>query len=86
MVCLYRHEGLRGRREIILNTLEKKCEFKKILVPTMESLDNRPEREELESEWENMLGHQISDLPDFESYWSELAEVMDWLHKGQVKK
>jgi len=85
VVCLYRHEELRGRREIILNTLEKKCAFKMIPVPTMDSLSNRPEREELEAEWENMLGHQMSGLPDFKTYWAELAQVMDWLHSGQEK-
>ncbi|MDO9566302.1 MAG: nucleotidyl transferase AbiEii/AbiGii toxin family protein [Candidatus Desulfaltia sp.] len=85
VVYLYRHEELRANQKIILNTLEKKCEFKKISVPTMETLRNRPEREELEAEWENMLAHQMSSLPAFENFWTELSQLMEWLH-GAFKK
>jgi len=51
----------------------------------METFRNRPEREELEVEWENMLAHQLPALPSFEQFWVELPEVMEWLH-GVVEK
>ncbi|MDA3789652.1 MAG: nucleotidyl transferase AbiEii/AbiGii toxin family protein [Desulfobacula sp.] len=79
VVILYRHEKLRAKKNIILSTLEKKCEFKKIPVPTMDTLRNLPEREELEAEWANMLAHQMSSLPAFELFWTEISQVMDWL-------
>ena len=85
VVHLYRHDELTSNQTIILSTLEKKCEFKDIPVPTMETFRNRPEREELEAEWENMLAHQLPALPPFEQFWAELPEVMEWLH-GIVKK
>ncbi len=88
VVHLYRHDELASDQTIILSTLEKKCAFKEISVPTMETFRNRPEREELEAEWENMLAHQLPALPSFEQFWIELPEVMEWLHGvvGKVEK
>ncbi len=85
VVHLYRHDELTSNQNIILSTLEKKCEFKDMPIPTMETFRNRPEREELEAEWENMLAHQLPALPSFEQFWAELPEVMEWLH-GIVEK
>ena len=80
VVHLYRHDSLRTNRELIVSTLERKCEFKGISLPTMETLDNTPERVELEAEWENMLVHQLPVLPAFELFWQELPEVFEWLY------
>ena len=66
-------------RELILNTLKKKCEYKGIAVPTFDSLKNSPERRELESEWEHMLGYQVPVLPPFSQYWEALPAVFEWL-------
>lgn len=80
VIHLYLHEELKANREQIMKTLEQKCAFKGIAVPTMQSLENRPERAELVSEWENMLGHQLPMLPAFEQFWKELPAVFAWLH------
>ncbi|MCF8069204.1 MAG: nucleotidyl transferase AbiEii/AbiGii toxin family protein [Desulfobacterales bacterium] len=80
VVHLYRHDELTASQNTILSTLQKKCAFKNISVPTMETFRNRPEREEIEVEWENMLAHQLPALPSFKQFWTELPEVMDWLH------
>jgi len=85
VVHLYHHDGLKPDQSVILHTLEKKCEFKGIPVPPMETFKNRAEREELESEWGNMLAHQLPALPSFEQFWAELPEVMEWLH-GAIEK
>ena len=85
VIHLYRHDELASGQNIILNTLEKKCAYKEISVPTMETFRNRPEREELEAEWGNMLAHQFPALPSFDQFWAELPEVMEWLH-GVVEK
>jgi hypothetical protein len=68
-----------------MSTLERKCEFKGISVPTMEALENKPERAELEAEWENMLAHQLPVLPPFEQFWQELPEVFEWLYHAVEK-
>ena len=85
VVHLFRHDELDPDQRLILSTLEKKCAFKKIPVPTMDSLRNRPERDELESEWENMLAHQLPALPPFNQFWQTLPEVMEWMY-GLISK
>jgi len=85
VVHLYRHDSTRQGRELILSTLERKCAFKGISVPTMEILETKPERAELETEWENMLGHQVPVLPPFEQFWQELPEIFEWLYRAVEK-
>lgn len=80
VVHLYRHDELKPDQTKILDILGKKCEFKGIDIPTMETLLNHPDRDELETEWENMLGHQLPALPEFEQFWNELPAILDWLH------
>jgi predicted nucleotidyltransferase component of viral defense system len=85
VVHLYRHDELRPDRALVLSTLKEKCTFKGLSVPTVEALENRPERAELEGEWENMLAHQLPVLPPFEQFWQELPTVFEWLH-GRVER
>jgi len=85
VVHLYRREGLNPNRDLILDTLTKKCQFKNIDVPTMEILTNQPQRLDLEADWENMLAHQLPVLPAFQQFWDELSDVFDWLHGVKEK-
>jgi predicted nucleotidyltransferase component of viral defense system len=80
IVHLFRHTSERPDRTSVLRTLEEKCAFKGIGVPTMAALEGRPERAELETEWANMLAHQLPALPPFAQFWGELPAVFDWLH------
>lgn len=80
VVHLYRHDELRPDRSLVYSTLEQKCEFKGINVPTMYTVDKPAARAELEAEWGNMLAHQLPMLPPFEQFWQELPRVFDWLH------
>ncbi len=83
VIHLYRNSSLTVDRGVIVDTLREKCEFKSIPMPTMASLSNSRERAELESEWGNMLAHQLPELPPFESFWEELPTVLGWLF-GQI--
>ncbi|HLG14990.1 MAG TPA: nucleotidyl transferase AbiEii/AbiGii toxin family protein [Blastocatellia bacterium] len=85
VVHLYWHGGETSDRALILSTLEQKCAFKGIEAPTIEGLENRPERAELEAEWGNMLAHQLPELPPFEQFWRELPQVLDWLFGSVVE-
>jgi len=85
VIHLYRHDGTRHSREMILSILEAKCSFKGIAVPSIEMLEGKPELAELVSEWENMLGYQVPVLPPFEQFWQELPEVFDWLYRAVEK-
>ena len=80
VVHLYRHDELRPDRALVFHTLEQKCAFKGIAVPTMQTIENQPARGELEAEWGNMLAHQLPILPPFKQFWQELPNVFDWLH------
>jgi hypothetical protein len=85
VIHLYRHSEIRPDRDVLRSTLEKKCAFKGIAVPSVASLENRPERAELETEWANMLGHQLPQLPPFEQFWKEIPEVLSWV-QGTTEK
>lgn len=73
------------KQEIILDVLAKKCEYKKISVPTMESLENHSKIHEMEGEWENMLAHQLPKLPSRDQFWQELPDLFKWL-QGETSK
>lgn len=80
VVNLYRQEVINPNRSLILKTLDKKCKFKNVPIPTLEKLSDKPERIELVSEWANMLAHQLPALPPFEQFWQELPIIFDWLN------
>jgi hypothetical protein len=85
VIHLYRLNDARLGRTIILKTLEGKCRYKGIPMPTMGILESKPELAELTSEWNNMLGHQVPVLPPLEHFWKELPEVFDWLYHDVEK-
>jgi len=85
VVHLYRHDTFRPERNIVITTLTKKCEFKGISVPTVQEFTEHLGRTELESEWANMLRHQLPALPPFDQFWSELPAVFEWLY-GTAEK
>lgn len=72
-------------RELVRSTLAAKCEFKGIAVPTFRSLLEGPQHAEIQSDWEQMLAHQLAQLPPFKSFWDDLPEVFSWLEKGEEK-
>jgi predicted nucleotidyltransferase component of viral defense system len=85
VVHLYRHDNLRPDRQVIMETLHDKCQFKGITIPTAQDFMDHAGRDELQAEWGNMLGHQLPALPPFQEFWRELPTVFDWLH-GIVEK
>ena len=79
IVLLFRHRDFQDEPKLIKSILEKKCEFKSVSMPTLESIWNASTKGELISEWENMLGHQLQALPPFEQFWDELPNIFNWL-------
>jgi hypothetical protein len=51
----------------------------------MAILEEKPERIELQTEWENMLGHQLPVLVPFEQFWTELPKIFEWLYRSVEK-
>ena len=84
IVNLFRRRDFREHPDVIYEVLTAKCQFKGIPVPDVASLEGSPYRSELESEWANMLGHQLPVLPPFEPYWNELDALFAWLEGRDV--
>ena len=58
----------------------RKCASKGLTVPSTQDLIRVIEAEvELRSEWENMLGHQLPELPDLDSFLTRLPGNLDWI-------
>jgi len=85
VIHLYRHDNLRPDRQVVMETLHDKCEFKGIAVPTVQDFIDHAGRDELQAEWGNMLGHQLPALPPFAQFWNELAAVFKWL-EGELEE
>lgn len=79
VVFLLDYPDLADHGQLVHETLITKCESKGVPVPTLALLESSPKRSELESEWANMLGHQLPALPPLEHYWQRLPELFDWL-------
>ena len=80
VISFFRREDLRPEAPAVLQVLREKCEFKGVPVPDLASL--QPFREEMESDWEVMLGHQLPAVPPIESFWSAIPEFFTWLHES----
>jgi predicted nucleotidyltransferase component of viral defense system len=80
VVHMHRHPELIGLARGVRSALERKCAHAGIDVPTVEIIRASPFRAEIESEWENMLGHQLPQpLVPFENFWASLVDVFSWL-------
>jgi hypothetical protein len=83
VVHLYRR-GADVDRASIRATLTAKCEFKGIPIPTLVGLRASPQHPELSDAWEQMLAHQLAELPPFDSFWNELPSVFAWLEREEA--
>ncbi len=80
VVHMHRHPDLIGRAELVRAVLVAKCAHAGVNVPDADSIRTSPYAQEIEREWENMLGHQLPrPLPPFEMFWEALEEVFAWL-------
>ncbi len=80
VIHLYRHQNFLTDRNELFLILKEKCDFKKIPIPTFNSIENHPNRTALAPDWENMLRHQLSNLPILEVFWTELSIFFHWLN------
>ena len=83
IVNLFRRGEFLPHWELIGSVYREKCVSKGVEVIDFASLENSPFRAELESEWSNMLAHQLPALPPFQAFWEELPRLFDWL-KGAL--
>lgn len=79
IVNLFRRPEFAADAPRVHRILVAKCEHKGIDVPTLDALEASPFRAELQSEWGNMLAHQLPALPPYEQFWGELPVLFEWL-------
>jgi predicted nucleotidyltransferase component of viral defense system len=85
IINLFRRPDLRMYPNEIRSVLEKKCAAKSIAIPTANDFSESPLLAELESEWSNMLGHQLPALPPLAPFLEELPSLFAWLD-GDVEE
>jgi predicted nucleotidyltransferase component of viral defense system len=83
IINLFHRRDFRPHGELIRSVFTQKCEAKGVEVFTFNSIEASPYRTELETEWANMLGHQLPVLPPFVEFWRELPNLFSWLN-GQL--
>jgi len=79
IINLFRRQEFRPHAALINSVYVQKCESKGVECSTFESIESSPYRAELETEWDNMLAHQLQELPPFEDFWHELPRLFNWL-------
>lgn len=82
IVNLFRRNDLRMYPDAVRSALEEKCALKNIGVPKAGDFADSPLLVELESEWANMLGHQLPALPPLAPFLEELPLLFAWLEGG----
>ena len=82
IINLFRRVDFLPHSDLVRSVYEEKCRSKELPVFDFGMLESSPFRVELESEWANMLAHQLPALPPFEEFWSALPNLFDWLNGG----
>lgn len=82
IVNLFRRGDFLPHWELINSLYRAKCRSKDLEVYDFSSLERSPFRTELESEWSNMLAHQLPALPPFQEFWDQLPKLFAWLNQG----
>jgi predicted nucleotidyltransferase component of viral defense system len=86
VVHMYRHPDLLGQAERVRGVLTTKCEYVGIATPDADAIRASPYAEEIQREWENMLGHQLPQpLPPFAEFWTALDPFFAWLAGEQPR-
>ena len=87
IVCLFRNKVFLSNHALLLSVLKKKCHYKGIKIPNFKSIKAHEKIDELNTEWENMLAHQLPILPSLKNFWRELPSFFEWLNnKKDIKK
>lgn len=85
VIHFFRNRNMIKNPTLVYNVLNKKCSYKKIEIPSFQHIEEHEKLDELEPQWEFMLAHQLSHLPNFDSFWNDLPPFFDWL-EGQLSE
>jgi predicted nucleotidyltransferase component of viral defense system len=80
IVHMHRDPDLLGLSPKVSSALAQKCAHAGVPVPDANAIRASQYAEEIEQEWENMLGHQLPrPLPPFAEFWNALDPAFAWL-------
>ena len=82
VINLFRHEEFEISPAVLRDVIKQKCDFKGIAFPTLSALQSH--QDELFSDWQTMLAHQLPLLPPVESFWTSLDEFFRWLNDQYI--
>ena len=80
VIHLYKLREKIKSKKLLLQVLEEKCQFKGIPLPSLQNIKLRLNISNLNSEWKNMLAHQLPQLASFEESRAFIPTVFDWLY------
>jgi predicted nucleotidyltransferase component of viral defense system len=85
VVHMSRHPDLLEGARSVASILAAKCAYVGMAVPDLPAIHATRFRQEIEQEWENMLGHQLpTPLAPFAAFWDALDGVFAWL-RGEAR-
>jgi predicted nucleotidyltransferase component of viral defense system len=84
IIRLFRFERLNLNAESVRELIIQKSAHRNLAMPSIDTVNSSPRLIELESEWENMLSHQLPTLPPLETYLEELSNYFDWLEGKHI--
>ena len=79
IITLFRRRESIPHFALIREVFVEKCVSKGLRVFDAAAIESSDLRHELVQEWTNMLGHQLPELPDFNSYWEDVPRLFNWL-------
>ncbi len=85
VIHLLHHDQKRPSAKLFLDVLKRKCAYVEIEIPSIIELESSPLKNDLLAEWENMLAHQLPNLPPIEIFWNELPKLYQWLNNQPIQ-
>lgn len=79
VVNLFRRREFRQHAALVSEVLAQKCAAKGVPIPSEQGIRDSPMFGELQTEWANMLAHQLQALPGFDQFWGEMPRLFAWL-------
>ena len=79
VIHLYRQKDSHTDLNLLIQTLQKKCDLRSVSFPKIELIETHGNRKFLESEWAIQLRHQMPELPPFALFLDELKSVLEWI-------
>jgi hypothetical protein len=81
IIHLYQARHRLEKKSEFFESLEQKCAFKKMAIPSLETIERHSQKNILSSEWDNMLKHQLPHLKPLGFFWQQLPQFFDWFYE-----